>query len=496
MKMVLSLSTISIVSFLVAFLNQLVISKNVGTSAELDLVLYSLSFVNIIQIFSSPIADATIPFFFTSKEIDTNSASTYLSKTINLLLLISLVSIFFLNSFYDELIIYLEGLGIVNGVGNIDKYFLILSPFLFVQTLSFLLTGVLNALDRYVVQAYARLIGSILTLIFLLLFIDSQSEKAVAISMWLSLFIQSLVMICYLFKYGLRYYPSAGIVTEGKFYKIGVALLGTAVLSGLYSVYEKSILNTFDVGYISSFGFAHKVFMIPVNMFTLVLLGIIWTKLMEHLSKAGEKKSIEKMIELASEIFSLTLVFSVICFFWSEKIIYILFYRGEFNSDSLRQTAIIFKYLSLALPFSTLYSIQSKMFLSLKRSKIIGISGIILIFFMFLITWYAGYKRELVFVPISQFLAYLIATFYNFLMLRNLSKGKVFRAFSLKLSKPLLYTVFICVLFNLLKPSMIFTDLVNSNKLIVLCVTGFVFILFLLWPSLRLFKKYFNRSLT
>ena len=228
--------------------------------------------------------------------------------------------------------------------------------------------------------------------------------------------------------------------------------------------------------------------MIPLQVFSMALVGIIWTRLMERLAQTGSDDSIRKMLFFASDAFGASLIFSILCFFYSKNIIYILFFRGKFDLVSLEQTSLIFQYMILGLPFVILYTFQTKMLLSLERSKIIGISGLILTATLFITSWYAYQSKNIIWVPLSQLTSYSIAAGYNFLMLRSISNKKTIKYFLFEVKYFLVYAIALLILLAQIHSQGLINSYITS-KFSSLLFTTISFTLVLIWPGYTLFRK-------
>jgi len=85
-----SYSGLMALGYIVVLLTQMVISRELGTSVELDAYFYALSLVNLLFFFSAPVNEAAIPQFFAAKENGPHEASIYFSKVVNTILSLSI----------------------------------------------------------------------------------------------------------------------------------------------------------------------------------------------------------------------------------------------------------------------------------------------------------------------------------------------------------------------------------------------------------------------
>jgi peptidoglycan biosynthesis protein MviN/MurJ (putative lipid II flippase) len=90
LKLVFSLSSLSLVGYTIGLLNQIIIASNFGTSAKLDIYLLALAVVNFGWFFIGPINKISIPDFFNNTKESNQKGSLYFSRVLNIILLISL----------------------------------------------------------------------------------------------------------------------------------------------------------------------------------------------------------------------------------------------------------------------------------------------------------------------------------------------------------------------------------------------------------------------
>lgn len=437
MSVIFSLTTISLAGYILAFVNQVIISNFLGTDKSLDIYLYALSVVNFCFFFSGPIVEAVVPVFFKNKSVSIKEASKCFSQILNLVIFLSATTVIFLFIYSPLIVGRIESNNISE---KIVEYYMVLWPVIPLSALMMLFSGILNALERYLFQNVGKLVASLVGVIYLLLTLKDQGGVAIAYSTVIVLLLHVLIMAYDLVRAGIRYSFSAFLIRDKGFYKVFLVLTFTYIFSAVYFVFEKWGLNKFGAGNVSAYGYAHKLFVIPQQVFVNSIIGVIWTKLLKKNESEGKNESIVEMINVSADAFGMTLIFSIISFLFSKHIIYLLFFRGSFNYKSLEVTSSFFSYLTIALPFATLYAFQSRLLLTLQRSKIIGIAGIFYVSALFIVTYLAVEMEKASIIPLAQFFAYAVISIYAFLMIRSISDVLTIKVF---LKKLIPYLVFV-----------------------------------------------------
>ena len=107
-KLVFSLSSLSLVGYTIGLLNQIIIANKFGTSAELDIYLLALAVVNFGWFFIGPINEISIPDFFKNTKESNQKGSLYFSRVLNIILLISLTISLLMYTFLAQIFEYIS----------------------------------------------------------------------------------------------------------------------------------------------------------------------------------------------------------------------------------------------------------------------------------------------------------------------------------------------------------------------------------------------------
>jgi len=429
LKIFYSLSTLSAIGYLITLGNQVVISKKLGTSAELDAYFYTLSLVSLFSFFSNPITDAAIPLFFSQKEGGKEQENLYFSKILNSILAICGISTLIFILINSQIAKAFVQDNLLQHIESIQKYSLLLTPFIFLSTLTLFFQSVLNVNNRYISQQVGRLVGSLAGLTILIIFTKKWGASAIGLSLIVSMTILVLFQWKEIRDCGVRYRFLSGFVRNSKFYKVLFVLSVTFITTCFYIIFEKWVLASFGLGYVSAFTYSQKLFQVPVQIFMASIVSVSWTRFMERHYQDGRDSSIDEAIKLSSLAFAFSLFIALALSLYGYEILYLIFYGGKFDVESLKQTSEVFRILILGIPVYVAYVMLNRLITSLQQAKMLGYIGIIFNFIMFLGAGSAVLTGKLSLIVWSTPLAYFLMSVAILMQLSSLTSQNVFISF-------------------------------------------------------------------
>lgn len=376
LKKLFSLTTLTFINYVINFGKQILISKHIGIDPELDIYLYVLSIINVMQFFSGPISEACLPDLFKQHETSIDKASHEFSKITNNLVLLCLAGLLGL-WISTHLEIFIPA-GKSYPKEQTLNYIFLLAPLVFFNSLNHVYTGALNVLNRFIFQTTGKFIANLVSVVLLFLYLPSMGVKAIAISLLVFNGLSVLVQIFDLGRLGLRFVPNVGLRLSSKTYKMLFALSGIFLLTSLTQIFERKTYMHFSEGLLSSFNYANSFNMILPQLVIMNIASLSWTKVLELYNKNG----IERAVNLVNVVNKYLLVF---CFYlagfvliYSDQISFILFQRGKLDAEAIQKVSLIMKFLVLSLPFNAYNAIAGRILISLQMTKCLTINGLII----------------------------------------------------------------------------------------------------------------------
>jgi putative peptidoglycan lipid II flippase len=391
-RLLFSLSSLSFVGYAIGFVNQIIIANKFGTSAELDIYLLALSVVNFGWFFIGPINEISIPNFFQQAKNSTQAGSEYFSKVLNIILVFSAILSILIYVLLPTIFQYVSS-GVNIDYNQFQENVLFLLPIIFLTAITQFFQAILNSMSKYIAQSIGKVVTASISVIFLLLFFDYLGIKAIIFAMELGLVVLSLLQFYFIFKLNIHYKPFGGIIGDKTYYKHMLALSFTYLLSAIQLVYERFVFISFGDGVLSSYNYSQALLQVPQMIVVTGVVAIVWTNFMNKIYENDIDRGLDELFIIAFNSFIIAMFVAVTISIFSKEIVYILFYRGEFDMHSLEKTSYILYVLIYAFPFLVFSSVIGRALVALKKIKIllkINIStSIVLILLLFI-----SYKLE------------------------------------------------------------------------------------------------------
>ena len=341
---------------LLAFLNNVFISKYFGTSVQLDGFWLGMLVVTTLAIYMEPFTEVA-GLRVKALELDDVAAShRTLSGLINLLLLgggVIMVSAYLV---LPHAVRWFTPKDYAGGVEMVKPFALVLLPLCVIQPLARLLEGYLTVQRRFLAPKFALMAGVLAGLAAIILLHATWAIYAIAAVFYLRFLVQLGGMIAALKRTRFRYCLTLRV--EG--WRAALPHFGTLMLVQLASiavtiVFQKALSASMEGG-LSAYNYAFRVWSLPLTFLAASVASVMWPEMIEaahvDLNRLWEEFYFPMRLMLAA-LFGIGILF----FCFAEPIIYILFERGEFTPESTRTTALCLRILALGLPFWGLISL-------------------------------------------------------------------------------------------------------------------------------------------
>lgn len=370
LKKVFSLSILSFFGYAVGFLNQLIIAKKFGTSSQLDLYLLSLSVVNFGWFFVGPINEISIPDLFIEIQKSKKLGSIFFSKVFNIILIFCFLMSGMILIFLPFIYRYVTSGAKINYPDfEINVYLLL--PIILLTALSQYFQTVLSSLNEFTAQSLGKIVTASISVLFLVLFFDLLEIKSIIFGMELGLFFFCLVQYLLIKNLNIYYMPLSGVIIEKKYYKYIFALIFTYFLSALQLLFERFVFMSFGPGTLSSYNYSQALLQVPQMIVVTGVVAIAFTNFMTKVHLNDINNGLDELFSIAIKSFFASVIISITIYVLSREIVYLLFFRGKFDLNSLNKTSDILKILIFTLPFLVFSSILGRAIVALKRFNIL-----------------------------------------------------------------------------------------------------------------------------
>ncbi|WP_430513861.1 lipid II flippase MurJ [Pannonibacter phragmitetus] len=161
------------------------------------------------------------------------------------------------------------------------------------------------------------------------------------------------------------------------FARFFVPLLVATLATQINVLAERFFASWLDEGTISQLSYAYRIATIPLTLFSLSVLSIVFTRLTQAQDR-GETDTVNGQIAFALSLtFFLMVPMAVFLAVWSAEIVELLLQRGAFSATDTQETAAMLRAYCPGVLFLALGLLLSRVSLSLGRVKPILVSGVV-----------------------------------------------------------------------------------------------------------------------
>ena len=330
---------ISSIGFLVSFASQIVISYHFGASAELDAYWAAFALMNLLAFPLTPLRDALVPEFHRRLKEDAKDASAYFSRALTLILLISAMGTLAGWLLAEPLttVAVSAKQPQVRALAVGQLYWL--APAILLLAFSETLNSIMSSYHRVVMQAFARLLGMVATLLVLALFAGVLQTHVLPLSVIAAQATIALVQVVALRREGLVFRPAWPTDLGKRFLAVSGALLATYAASQAYAVFEKYTLTSFSAGLVSAFQYSVALTNVLITLVGVSLSNVLWPRFLDH--AAGEERG-RLYADVSVAVRLALLVMGWLCaLVWlnAAALIELVYARGAFDASAVARTA-------------------------------------------------------------------------------------------------------------------------------------------------------------
>lgn len=162
-----------------------------------------------------------------------------------------------------------------------------------------------------------------------------------------------------------------------KFRTYFIPLLTATIATQVNVLGERFFASWLKEGTISQLSYAYRIATIPLTLFTLSVLSIVFTRMTQSRGR-GDEAGARNLTALATSLtFFLMVPTAVFMAGWAEDIVRILLYRGAFSQSDVVETAKMLQAYSLGVLFLALSLLLSRIALSAGKAKPILLAGLL-----------------------------------------------------------------------------------------------------------------------
>ena len=423
MNLIKSTSTFSfftIISRLLGYLRDILIAIFLGTGFLADVFFVAFRIPNTFRrLFSEGTFNAAFVPSYSSETVKGKSksnkfANDVLSYLFLILLILVLVAQIFMPAFVSLIAPgFVDDNEKMNLAINLTR---ITIPFLILVSLASFFSAILNSHNRFAEAAAAPIILNII-LIIILLFSKSLNDKLVYYLSYGVTF-AGLLQLIFLYSFVTKYFNLIFSIKLKVSKKVKIffnKLLPSIFSSGVtqINILIGTIIASFQASAVSYLYYADRIYQINLAIAGIAIGVVVLPQLSKHISQKNKIK-IDLIQNKALELsLFLSLPASIALLIGSEEIISALFGYGQFNEDSVSNSAKALYYFSLGLPAFAMIKVFSNFFFANHDTKTPFYISLIAVLLNILISVYFFRSIGFIIIPIAT----TISSWFNSIML-------------------------------------------------------------------------------
>ncbi|MFA0391838.1 lipid II flippase MurJ [Vibrio splendidus] len=394
----------------VSFIKELIIAREFGISADLDIVFLALSlFGTVTTVLSSAIQSAVIPKYCNNADRASLFDSGYV---LNSVIIIGLITCFFYSIGIDFVVSFFSNQYEVELQEDLKYYLNILVLYTLFQLIASYFFALLRAKELYYTNSFFNLVSPLILIVYILFF-DGDVE-VIIYSYLISSIVTLLLLLLLFFKPKNKILSLVGRfrIDKSIFREIQPLFYSGMVISGIGLV-DQYFLAKYP-GFVSVYNYALKVPTLVEGLLISTIITIAFTTVSKN-NSTGKHNNNFKLL-LSCVFFSVFILCPVSIFHsvYSEDIVKLLYLRGEFNAENVSLVASFQSILAFKVVFS---------FLSIMAARYMNAYGLNremlkINFFTFFINGSLNFVLVGYFGPlgvvISTLVVFLLAAFLNF----------------------------------------------------------------------------------
>ena len=418
-KKISTVSTGILLCRITGFARDLVIANKLGTSHLADAFILAFKLPNLFRRF---FAEGTMNFVFmpiyvSTLGIDKDRANILANSVLLLLLLVLSILVLIFQLFMpDVLSVIAPGL-----LQNTEKFDITIElaritfPYIILISVTSLLSAVLNAHNKFFTTSISPILLNI-SLILFALFMSPYTKTAVHSLAYAVIVAGTLQLIwtiiaCYKIGFVIKF-PKITCHKELREFskKVVPTMIGAGTIQ--LSTFLDTLLATFFSGAVSTLYYADRINQLPLALIGTTLSIVTLPRLSKHFADNNFDDANQLTNHAIKIVLTLVTPSVAVLLSCNYDIIYILFFRGQFDLTSVQNTSVILAIYALALPamvtnkiFVTILFATKNVNATLKISVISLLSNI---FFSLLLTWHYGYLGLATATTISSYVQFCL----------------------------------------------------------------------------------------
>ena len=381
------------------FLSNMVIAMKFGAHADMDIFLAAAALpLFITSILSGTLNFTFIPVFAEYKARGAVESWKVVSSLINISFVVTVIFCItgiILAEHLTRILVPGFTQGQIVQTANLLRWLL---PLIVFTAVNELMASVYYSNNRFVVPSLNKIIGPIITMLYVFLFHESLSTKSLALAMLTAVFLQAVILAAGFLKRRDFYYSLSFDHTHPgvkKIFKLMIPLVLGMIFYRAVPVFDRYFLSRLSEGSISHVGYAMKL----MSVIPVVIVSGISISIFPVMAKYATEHNMNELKSIMSKglgmLFFMSVPVAMFLGVFGKPVVKLIFERGAFvASDTSAVYRAFFLYI-IALPAGVMGYIIGQGYYVLKDTRtvvLIGVAEMVLyIFLCYALLQFLGY---------------------------------------------------------------------------------------------------------
>jgi len=450
-------SFFTIISRLLGYLRDILVAIFLGTSFLADVFFVAFRIPNTFRrLFSEGTFNAAFVPSYSSELVKGKDKSNKLAIEIFNLLFLILLSLVLIVQIFMPTFVSLIAPGFVD---DEEKMMLAINltritlPFLMLISLASFFSAILNSHNRFAEAAAAPIILNIVLIIILLFgkLLNDNLVYYLSYGVTFAGLLQLIFLYFYVkkyFKFNLNFKFKISKKVKIFFKKLLPSIFSSGVTQ--INILIGTIIASFQAGAVSYLYYADRIYQINLAIAGIAIGVVVLPQLSRYITKKDTKK-IDLIQNKALELsLFLSLPASIALFIAAEEIISALFGYGQFNENSVLNSAKALYYFSFGLPAFAMIKVFSNFFFANHDTKTPFYISLISVLINVLISVYFFRSIGFIIIPIATTISSWLNLVFLYISLKNRNLFSFNKIFISRFFKILLSSILMGIFFNYL----------------------------------------------
>ncbi len=488
LKTFLSLNILIFILKFISFYKQTIIAKYYGTSIYLDFYSISSSFVRgIASIFIDAFSIAFIKKYLEIKKNEVlEKANNFLSGLLIFITFILLIILIFFIFYSFPIARFLGKEYSFENICILSKYIKITAPYIIFSAQIIIFSVILESEKKFFFPRIEPLISSLITIIFIFSFKKNKNTEILIFADIFSAFLFSVLLLKISnLNYKFRFINPLKNKDVKKIVFLSFPLILSNATYRINTIVD-SILSGKIIGGPSALSYAVPLEQIVVITFIFSIGNVLFSYMINYINSNKKNRTNYLLIKILRFTIIIIIPISVITIFYSKFFVKIIYYRGNFNIESLYLTSLALKGYAFGFTFIILKDFCIKFLLAHGKNTISTIFGIGNTFINIILSLILFKKYSLFGITIATSISSFINFIFLFIYINKNYNIKI--KFFIYLFFQVTFSSIICII---ILDKIIILD--SVIKLFIFCFLYLIFYIFILYVlKIKELKKIFK----